>query len=263
MSGLEVAGVALAVVPILLSAAEHYDDVHRPLVRLFKFSRELKLYCKRLKTHSTIFREECRLLLGRVVRDEEVIEMLSASSHPLWNDEDVERGLVELLSTSREACINTIGMIKNILGEIEHEVGELCEVASKNGTVLASFTYVLMILACFNVVLSFSFSLHHGCEPQNQVDSDSCITATDLIETGGRFQVMASPITEENFIQSFRSTGQKLVPAERLEPGFQVPDGPNLQARRATTQENRFSYTPTVSRSEPVSTGPEGIEFPL
>ncbi len=171
MSGLEVAGVALAIVPILLSAAEHYDDVHRPLARLFKFSREVNRYCKRLKTHSTIFREECRLLLGHVVRDEEVIQMLKASSHPLWKDEDVERGLVELLSTSREACINTIDVVKNVLEEIEHEVGELCEVASKNGTVLASLTlcaHNTCMLQCHVVFLIFSTL---WCEPQIRLTS--------------------------------------------------------------------------------------------
>ncbi len=153
MSGLEVAGVALAVVPILLSAAEHYDDVQRPLARLFKFSREVSRYCKRLKTHSTIFREECRLLLGHVVRDEEVIQMLKASSHPLWKDGVVERGLVELLSTSREACMNTIGMVKKVLEEIEHEVGELCEIASKNREVSASF-----IMCAHNTAPTLSYS---------------------------------------------------------------------------------------------------------
>lgn len=146
MSGLEIAGVALAVIPILISATEHYDDVHRPLVRLFKFSKEVKRYRTQFKTHSTIFREECRILLGHVVRDDEAVQMLNLPSHPLWRDADIDSGLVNLLSTSREACISTIVTIRTVLEEIEGEVNELCAVASESPEeVSASFILVLNI----------------------------------------------------------------------------------------------------------------------
>ena len=74
MSGVEAAGLALAILPLILSAAKGYDNVLGPFIRYKRFAKEAKRYSKELDVQRTIFRNECRNLL------EEVIEHDAASS---------------------------------------------------------------------------------------------------------------------------------------------------------------------------------------
>ncbi len=55
MSGFEVVGVVFGVLPILISAAEHYEDVFRPFKRYKKFAPELEEYQKKLGIQKAIF----------------------------------------------------------------------------------------------------------------------------------------------------------------------------------------------------------------
>lgn len=146
MSGLEIAGVALAILPILISAAEHYTTITRPISRFSKFSPEVNRYRTQLNTHSTIFRAECQLLLGHVVRDGEATKMLKSSSHPLWQDPDVNGALEKLLGDSKEALINTVSMINSILRTIEQELQSLSTIASSEKPREVYFTYLIFYL---------------------------------------------------------------------------------------------------------------------
>ncbi len=72
MSGFEVAGVTLAVLSLVISAAENYHNVYSRFTRFRKFSAEVKEFQSLLKIQRTIFREECRLLVGQVAGEDEV-----------------------------------------------------------------------------------------------------------------------------------------------------------------------------------------------
>ena len=67
MSGFEAAGLALAILPLILSAAKHYDSVLCPFRRYTRFAKEAKTYSKELGIQRTIFRNECRNLLKEVI----------------------------------------------------------------------------------------------------------------------------------------------------------------------------------------------------
>jgi hypothetical protein len=71
MSGFEVVGVALALMPLVISVAEDYNKVHGRFTRYRKFSAEAKEFQSLLKIQKTIFREECRLLICQVVGEDE------------------------------------------------------------------------------------------------------------------------------------------------------------------------------------------------
>ena len=118
MSGAEV-GLALAVLPLLISAAEHYEDCIRPFSRFKNFSKEVDRFRKLLRNQKTIFRNQCLILLKEIVDDNAASSVLNGACQEKWPGSEIEGKLVQLLGDSREACATTIGMIEERLGEIE------------------------------------------------------------------------------------------------------------------------------------------------
>jgi hypothetical protein len=57
MSGMEAVGLVLGILPLIISAAEHYEDAFKPFKRYKKFAPELQLYQQQLGTQKTIFPE--------------------------------------------------------------------------------------------------------------------------------------------------------------------------------------------------------------
>lgn len=122
MSGVEVIGVVLGVLPLLISAAEHYEDVFKPFKRFKKYAPELEQYQQQLKTQRTIFLNQCQLLLTSLTNRESAKEMLRQKTHPSWNNENLKERLKIQLGTSREACEATVELIAQKLKTIEGEV---------------------------------------------------------------------------------------------------------------------------------------------
>lgn len=87
MAGVEVVvGLAIGVVPLLVSAIEHYDDVLRPFVTYRKFTSKAQRFHDGLEMERTIFRTECHLLLAAVADRGLAAEMLNDPHHPSWKD---------------------------------------------------------------------------------------------------------------------------------------------------------------------------------
>ncbi len=121
MSGLEVVGVVLGVLPLLISAAEHYEDVFKPFKRFKKCAPELELYQQQLKTQRTIFMNQCQLLLTALTGRESAKDMLREKDHPSWNDNILKEKLAEQLGNSTEACEATVKLIAQKLKSIEED----------------------------------------------------------------------------------------------------------------------------------------------
>lgn len=115
----EVAGIILAILPLLISAAEHYDNVFRPFRRWRKYTSELELFQRQLGTQRTIFRNECRLLLTILTNSQIAREMMKEAAHPLWKDQDLEGKLIKQLGDSGIACSDIINMLQQKLDEVE------------------------------------------------------------------------------------------------------------------------------------------------
>ncbi|MCJ1426288.1 hypothetical protein MMC29_004191 [Sticta canariensis] len=115
------AEVALAVLPLVISAIEHYKDCFRPLIRYRKFTSELDRFQQRLKIQKAIFRNQCRILLENAVHQDVASQMLEEHSHFLWCDAQTEELLVKQLGSSREACVAVIELIDERLRGIEKE----------------------------------------------------------------------------------------------------------------------------------------------
>ena len=126
MSGAEtVAGLVLGVLPLLVVAAEHYDQCFRPFVRYKKIAKEADHFRDQLNIQKTIFRNQCRLLLEQIVEHDAAARMLKGPDDPLWHDAALDAKLNQLLGESREACVAAIKIIEQRLQDIQNESEEL------------------------------------------------------------------------------------------------------------------------------------------
>ncbi|KAL8817889.1 MAG: hypothetical protein Q9191_008059 [Dirinaria sp. TL-2023a] len=119
MSGLEVGFGVLGILPLIVSAAEHYSDCFRPFSRYRKFSAEIDRFQRQLKVQKTIFRHHCLILLENVTLHDAAASMLGDRNHPLWADQEIERQLARYLEDLKETCIETIELIQERLQEVE------------------------------------------------------------------------------------------------------------------------------------------------
>ncbi|KAL6720531.1 hypothetical protein ACLMJK_002455 [Lecanora helva] len=139
MSGVEAAGLALAVLPLLVATAEHYEQCLRPFERYKNFAKEVHRYQHRLALQKVIFRNQCRSLLEEVIDHDVVCSMLNArGNHPSWSDRVLEGQLCQLLSDSKDVCIDTIELIAKDLQDIETESQDFENAIEKDSSDRAS-----------------------------------------------------------------------------------------------------------------------------
>jgi len=129
MSGVEtVLGLVIGVLPLLISAAEHFDDCLRPFIRYKNFAKEADRFRHLLGVQKTIFRNQCRLLLEEIIEHHVATTMLNGplgAAHPSWSDGELGNELCKLLGDSKVAIITTLEMIEKLLREIEDESRDL------------------------------------------------------------------------------------------------------------------------------------------
>lgn len=125
MSGIEVAGIAVAILPLLISTAERYDDCFHPLTRYRKFATEVRRFQQQLKNQKIIFRSQCRILLTFVIDRDDVARTLSAPRHSSPSNSNVETRLAEQFGESKEACGIIVSLIDERLRDIEKESRDL------------------------------------------------------------------------------------------------------------------------------------------
>ena len=129
MSGAE---VVLGILPLLIAAAEHWSDCLRPFKRYRKFAAEVDRFQQHLALQHTIFQNQCRILLDNATQDDSAGQMLKDSSHPSWLDPEVERQLDTHLAESRDTCHTIIELIKEKLGDVYRECGNLGAVVAQD-----------------------------------------------------------------------------------------------------------------------------------
>jgi len=131
----EAISFTLAVLPLLISAAEHYDDILQPFVRYCNFKSKLDRFQQRLKIQRTVFRNECRILLESAVEHDVALRMLEDKNHPQWLDQSVDNRLLEQLDSSRDACITIITQIEEQLRNVDKDSQEFEAAVEQSGQV--------------------------------------------------------------------------------------------------------------------------------
>ena len=121
MAGIEVAGLALAVLPILATAAQQYNNCASPLKRYKRFTAEAQDYYQELGIQKAIFRDQCRNLLEEVVDHDAATSMLNSLTQTSWADRKLDAQIALLLGESLEACLAVIQLIEQRLQAITAE----------------------------------------------------------------------------------------------------------------------------------------------
>lgn len=124
MSGFEVAGVALALLPILIEVVKSYSTIAKKVHTLRHYSRDVKSISEQLKVHNGIFLNEVRLLLRSVQAEDEVEGMLDDTSDRRWVNEHLDDNLRAVLRESFEVCRGIVEETKDIIKAMEDELAK-------------------------------------------------------------------------------------------------------------------------------------------
>ncbi|KAH0559285.1 hypothetical protein GP486_004201 [Trichoglossum hirsutum] len=129
MSGFEVAGVVLGVLPLVVSAIENYERILGPVITYRKYSKELKTFSTELGVQKDIFQNECVWLLSELVDAKELEDMLEESSHTLRTslreDLRLNREFSQRLGQSYQQILCVLQLIGTTLDEIYEETRDL------------------------------------------------------------------------------------------------------------------------------------------
>ena len=87
MAGVEAAaGLALAVLPLMISAADHYERCLRPFVRYRNFTKEADFFCWSFSVQKQIFKNQCLILLEEIIEHDAASIVLSGAGQPSLTD---------------------------------------------------------------------------------------------------------------------------------------------------------------------------------
>ena len=136
MSGFEIAGVVLGVLPLIISAIEDYEKIVDPVVTFRKYSKALQTFTTELNVQRDIFQNECIWLLSRFVDGHELEAMLQDPAHNLrhvlWEDCDLDGNISKTLGASPYRQLRDIlVLLSESLNEIYEETKDLSEGLSK------------------------------------------------------------------------------------------------------------------------------------
>ena len=121
MSGIEVAGIALAVFPILVDGLNHVIEGIQTIKRWKRYRLKLKEYAHLLETAQVYFLDTLDELLGDIVHsDEELEHLLREPRGTLWRKPEYEERLRGRLDRSYSSCLKTVQTL-------EHALRTMCE----------------------------------------------------------------------------------------------------------------------------------------
>ena len=122
---MEAVGVGLALLPLLISAAENYNNCVGPFSRYKSFATEAEKFVQKLDIQKIIFHNQCQILLESCIRGDVAATMLNNPNHPSWRDPELNQQLIQLLGRSETAYADTINLISERLREIELECQDI------------------------------------------------------------------------------------------------------------------------------------------
>jgi hypothetical protein len=123
MSGIEIAGLAIGVLPLLVELVKSYSAILRRAHTFRHYAKAIKSLSTQLDTQNGLFMNEIRLLL-MCVEDETVVEsMLADASNLRWTSEhELGRSLHLFLGNNLTICHNIIEEISEMIMYLRDEL---------------------------------------------------------------------------------------------------------------------------------------------
>ena len=113
----------LAVIPLLVSTAEHYKTAYNAFHRLRKASREAEILRVDLVVQRALFDDNCRNLLNKCGVDEAMAAlMLKSPRHTGWSMNELQAKIKKVLGSFSEAFVGIMQRIEAELKGIEDKV---------------------------------------------------------------------------------------------------------------------------------------------
>ena len=129
MTGFEVVGVVLGILPLIISAIEHYNDIVDPIVTYRKYSTALQTLMTEINAQRDIFQNECLLILSQFVDQHALEDMLKDPKHDLRRqlkiDQDVQENLTSMIGSHAGQLQGILSLINTSLIEIYEETRDL------------------------------------------------------------------------------------------------------------------------------------------
>jgi hypothetical protein len=122
MSGIEIAGLVLAAIPLLISAIEHYNDGLDPLKAFIQWKGKLAQVLRDLWHQHTFYYMTLRLLLEGITTDEELDQMMTDPRCDLWKSGKICANLRTKLGIAYLPYLSTIEDVEAILMTISKHV---------------------------------------------------------------------------------------------------------------------------------------------
>jgi hypothetical protein len=119
-------GLALAIAPLIIMAAEHYSIAATCLKRYCRYESGQQELVSVVNIQRQIFRKTIQRLLANDVGlgDELASEMLKNAEHPQWKDEQIDAYFTERMADSSEALKTSIRLINVQLEALNFHQGE-------------------------------------------------------------------------------------------------------------------------------------------
>ena len=117
-----IAGLTLAVAPLIISALENYEYTLQPILIFSRgCQKEVQRFQDALKVQRRDFENECCFLLHSVTNADQGRTMIKNRRHSSWGDDDLEAQLRYRLDRNYDACVSALQLINRILTEILEE----------------------------------------------------------------------------------------------------------------------------------------------
>lgn len=123
VTGLEAAGLVLAILPLLISGLDHYREGLIPIKDWLRYRSEVKSLIRNLNVEQVRFRIICEKLLSGIVPEEELADLLECPGGPAWYDEHVEKKLKERLRESFTVYLATVADMEDLLQALRTKLG--------------------------------------------------------------------------------------------------------------------------------------------
>lgn len=124
ITGVETAGLVLAIFPLLVSALEHYQEGFERLSDWWKFRTEFIGFVHVIGRQAILFDENLEELLSPIITsDAEMDALLRNPTGPFWRRVELEERLRDRLPKSYESYRNTIDDMKETMDVLQKKLG--------------------------------------------------------------------------------------------------------------------------------------------
>ena len=120
MSGIEVVGLVLGGLPLLISAAAHYQKGFEPLEKWYKFRTQFMSFVDAVDIQQQLFNLTLECFLRSIdIEEDELQRFMEDSSYEGWQRADLRSRISSRLGPSLGVFMSTINTMNSVVLELE------------------------------------------------------------------------------------------------------------------------------------------------